>query len=234
MTVSVVIPFRPTSAERVRNVGWLWGHYGHHHPDWQVVIGSDGSDGLWSKGAAIADAVTRCTGDVLIVTDADVVLDPDVAREAATLTHSAPWVVPHSHVHRLTDEGTQALIAAGPGATPEGRPRLNGVQTVCVGGGWLAMTRATYDLVGPPDPRFLGWGYEDSAWGYALDTLAGPHHQGDADLHHLWHPAGSRRGADGRRSGSATLRARYRSARNDPAATAAIIEEARRDPVPTP
>ena len=39
----------------------------------------------------------------------------------------------------------------------------------------------------PMDPRFLGWGGEDAAWGQALRRLYGPPAQFDGALTHLWH-----------------------------------------------
>ena len=73
------------------------------------------------------------------------------------------------------------------------------------------MSRAAYDRVHGIDPSFLGWGGEDLAFGWALDTLAGPHTRLTGTLVHLWHPhpAPKLRGS----AESETLVARYRSAR---------------------
>ena len=49
-----------------------------------------------------------------------------------------------------------------------------------------------YDQAGGFDPRFVGWGGEDTSLGAALTTLVGPPARLEASVWHLWHPGPNR------------------------------------------
>jgi hypothetical protein len=86
------------------------------------------------------------------------------------------------------------------------------------------MLRSTWENVGGVDPRFVGWGGEDIAFGWALDTLAGPHTNLGAPLYHLWHPLA----VDRRKASPETdrLAGRYAEANGKPEAMRALIDGA--------
>ena len=65
----------------------------------------------------------------------------------------------------------------------------------------------------PLDPRFVGWGGEDLAWGYALTTLAGEPWRSDEPLYHLWHPTPARQSRKLGSSENERVRRLYREAR---------------------
>lgn len=220
MTVSVLVPYADQGCEwRRRAWDHVRTHYSAHHDDWQVVVGT--SDAPWSKGAALADAYSRASGDVLVLADADSWTDPDTLRTAAT---TRTWAVPHSKVFRLSEGATERLYA---GETPpHALPRASlarHVYTGPLGGGIVVLTRAAWETVGGVDPRFLGWGGEDVSLGWALATLVGPGLRLAAPLYHLWHPhpAPHRRGSPE----SEALVARYRAARLRPDRMAALVAE---------
>lgn len=73
------------------------------------------------------------------------------------------------------------------------------------------MDAGAYHAAGGVDRRFEGWGGEDLAFGWALETLVGPAHRLDGILVHLWHPhpAPDLRGS----AESEELVARYAAAR---------------------
>lgn len=84
--------------------------------------------------------------------------------------------------------------------------------------------RDTYERV-PLDRRFTGWGHEDDAWGWALQTLAGPPARGDERLIHLWHPPQERRSRQRGSVESYELQERYWHARNQPTRMRELIGE---------
>lgn len=207
-SVSLVVPFKPDGAERDRNWAWLrewWKPLG-----WEIVEGDPGP-GEWCKARAVADALTRASGDVLVVIDADVLVDLDVLRCAVAT--DAPWVIPHRMWTRLTPEGTERVldgedpftVRAAPEFVLEedqGRP----------GGGCVVISRTRYEMC-PLDPRFIGWGQEDTSWAAAMRTLLGVPGRLGTRMVHLWHPPQERMS---RRVGSPEGRAlhlRYLAAR---------------------
>ncbi len=195
--VSIIVP-RDRGEDPSRRAGWdcLRRHYERHHPSWGIVEGFS-STGSWSKGEAIADALTRANGAVIIVADADCLIPPAALNEAVESVSSgrAPWAVPHARVLRLAPGPTLELIRrleadpAFPSDLAEipderlARPAYAGY----AGGGVFVAPRAIWEAAGGIPRAFRGWGSEDQAAGAILDCLAGPHVRGSASLVHLWH-----------------------------------------------
>lgn len=188
MPVSVLVPWRPGCPHREAAWTYVRGWWAAEHPDWQVVEGRY-DDGAWRKAAAVADALTRADGDLLVIADADVVCD-GVGLAVAAMGQGAPWAIPHRAVHRLTQAATAAVLAGGP--LPDMSVRradqpVREVHSGAAGGGLTVLPRHTYEQV-PLDPRFVGWGQEDTSWAHALLVMAGPWWRGTAPLLHLYHP----------------------------------------------
>jgi hypothetical protein len=182
--VTVVVPFRGDAGWRNRVWVWVQRWWAAHYPGWQVVAGAC-PDGPWVKAAAVADALTRATGDILVLADADVVCvgAGEAARKVAS--GAAPWAVPHGQVRRLSAQATDLVLAgADPSAAMAGlaRPPYRGVE----GGGLVVLPRTCYEQA-PLDPRFVGWGSEDEALALALRTMVGKPWRGTDVLWHLWH-----------------------------------------------
>ena len=158
---------------------------------------------------------------MLVVADADCLTDIGPAVEAVEA--GASWAVPHLMVHRLDQAATEAVYAGADPSATTGRTQRP--YKGFAGGGVVAISRVVYGQV-PLDPRFEGWGGEDSSWAMALTTLAGPPVRFDADLFHLYHPPPVRMT---RRHGSPATRAleiRYkRAARISRRAMADLVAE---------
>jgi hypothetical protein len=228
VNVSIVVPWRPDNGERDRNWRWLAERWSDVHPDWELIEGF-APDGSWSKGAAVADGVERSSGDVLVVADADSWCSAEIIVRAATLATTAPWVVPHHRVLRLTDQDTARLVAGPPvDAIPEPRHLARRRYASVSGGGIVVLARTAWDACPGPDPRFLDWGGEDVAWGRALDTLVGRHEVLDGDLWHLWHPPAGRLTTVS--AATEHLARQYREAHGIPRVMRALVDGT--DPIP--
>lgn len=219
--VSVLIPYASTDDHRAAALAYVLAWYARHHPAWEVIL--EGCDGPWSKGRALHAAAARATHDTLVLADADSIVPPDALREAVLLTRGGTgWVMPHRRVYRLSREHTARVYA---GAEPAPRDVCRPVYTGVTGGGITVLTRAAWDTIGGIDPRFEGWGGEDLAAGWALETLCGPGTHLEAPFFHLWHeqlPQGTRRRGS---PASEALAGRYRQARGKPEAMRALVAE---------
>lgn len=220
MSVSVLIPFASDDRWRIDARSYVVGWY--EGLGYDVVIGS--CPDPWRKAVAVAHAARNSTADVLVVADADC-LCVDVAPAIAAVETGAAWAVPHLMVHRLDQAATEAVYAGTTPADTTGRTQR--AYKGFAGGGIVVIQRDVWENI-PMDPRFEGWGGEDSSWSMALTTLAGPPARFAADLFHLWHPPPQRMT---RRWGSPPARAleiRYkRAARASRRAMADIVAEAR-------
>jgi hypothetical protein len=223
VNVSVLFPWRDGCWHRQKALDWVTDRYEAEFPEWEHVIGESPA-GPFSRSAAIMDAARRSTGDMLVVADTDVWCHPGLAVLAAIDTG---WAVPHDKIHRLSPESTQQVLDGGdwrglPLSTDnkqDAKP-YRGNET-----GTLVVLRRDVLFDVSPDPRFVGWGQEDHAWGIALRCLVGAPWRGTDDLVHLWHPPQPRKNrVVGSDAGMALLR-RYRTARRDPARMRALISE---------
>lgn len=219
MSVAVLLPYRAAGCEwRQRARLRIGAHYALEHPAWPVVEGS--CDGEWSKGLAVADALTRTDADTLVIADADVWVAPEALREAVAAAETHGWAIPHLKVHRL-DQRSTGQFYADTWRPAYDRPPYRGVS----GGGMVVLTRAAYEAC-PLDPRFVGWGGEDVAWGWALDRVHGPAWRGTADLWHLWHPTARVGHVGSPESKALLMRWRFATRRHGDQ-LAAMIDEAR-------
>lgn len=222
MTVSVVVPWRADGGPRDAAWSWVWARWLAEFPDWQVLRGEAPLPGPWCKAAAVADALPRTAGELLVIADADVWCE-ETQTAVDAVASGAGWAVPHMRVHRLTETATAAVLD---GTPLDGRlPLAQRPYTGFAGGGMAVLPRALYDEV-PLDARFAGWGQEDEAWALALTCLAGPPWRGGAPLWHLWHPPQARLSRRWGSDASQDVWRRYHGARSDPPVMRAVLAEA--------
>lgn len=213
-SAAVLMPSGITDEWRARARTWVERWYGRHFPGMPIYTG-EATSGEWSKGEAIANACAQVLHRpaAYVLADADSFLeDPAELRRALELvtTGAASWVVPHHEVYRLRDVETQRLHDD-PTATPRLGWTCRPIYPGPAGGGITVLSPDAFELVRGIDRRFLGWGGEDVAFGYALETLVAPVTRLAGRLVHLWHPhpAPSLRGSPE----SEELVARYTAAR---------------------
>jgi hypothetical protein len=222
MATAVLIPWRTSSCpHRKRAFAWVLARLAVH--GWPVIVGRH-DDGPWCKAAAVADALDQTAADVLVLHDADVWSD-GLAGAVRTVQAGAAWAMAHRSVHRLSEAATERLIA---GEDPSGLDLSERAYRGVAGGGTTVVCRYAYERC-PLDPRFVGWGSEDEAWGWALTALYEPPWRpaGHAPLTHLWHPEPQRATRARGSLANWDLRKRYARAQHDPAAMRALIEEAK-------
>jgi hypothetical protein len=161
-SVSVLVPWRPGCPHRDAAWAWVQSRYALEHPDWELITGAC-APGPYNRSEAILDAASRAAGEVFVVADADVWVDPQLAVERVG---AAGWAIPHWHLHRLARESTELVLAGAdwrglPLSTdnPQDSRPYKGHET-----GTLVVIRRDVLTDIPPDPRFVGWGHEDDAW----------------------------------------------------------------------
>lgn len=239
----VLIPFRPDSPERHDALGWVrkqWTDDGY-----EVGITTDRNESPWCKAAAInhgmhmlaklSDARVRDGGEAIdrvIIADADCWAVSRTVTTGDQLNQWHDWGTPHRRVVRLSAKVTLDLITGDLRQPTTAWDNLEEPPYTALraAGGIVVLKREVWDRV-PMDPRFLGWGFEDVAWWYALRTLVGVPWKGKADLFHLWHPRSepmdrTERSINGNPA-NAELADRYIKALHRPVQMQAIVDEAK-------
>lgn len=214
--ISVLVPRAGDCPHRARAWAWVRTQY-----EGLEVCEGWGDPDEWCKADAVADALQRASGDVFVVSDADVWSDHLHAAIAAVESGEHQWASPHRHVRRLTEEGTRQFI--------EGERETSPVEEnhhAVLGGGIVVLKRETYERI-PLDRRFAGWGGEDHAWAAALRTLAGLPFIAHQALWHLWHPPQERMSRKVGNPANDELRGRYIDAKLSPRKMRELIEEGR-------
>lgn len=190
MSVAVVIPFRSTEPHRLAALRWVCLQY--NALGWNVYVKSDGKDEgePWCKpiavhrGIQLLDGVNGPNAEVIVVADGDVWADRVAEAVQWVLDGRSEWSVPGYLCKRLTQESTQRVLDGEPFSHRLMQQRRH---RFVVGGGITIVRRSAYDIA-PMDPRFVGWGGEDIAWGWALRTLVGEPKRFSGWEWHLWHP----------------------------------------------
>jgi hypothetical protein len=186
MRVVILVPMRPDGGHRDR----LWAHckqrWEERH-DWPIVEGVH-VDGPFNRSAAVnAAAAAAGDWDVALIIDADVITNPGGIDAAVELAYQSDrMVIAHDERVMLNQRGTEKVLAGYQGSwrdrTMVERVWLDSVSCA------VAVSRRLWDLAGPLDERFVGWGREDTAFRIACEVETGPVVKVCGETFHLWHP----------------------------------------------
>lgn len=168
MKVDIVIPWRP-QPERVPLFDHVTTRLGDLHPEWNIHT-ADSEAEEFNRAAARNQGVADVPdADVIVVMDADTVVDPDDLRAAVEMVASDGGIVmPWDRYCTLTPEGTEMMLEGVP--PKECDPLwLKKVDSA----GCIVLTPEAWWACGGMDERFKGWGGEDSAFLIAAKLLVG-------------------------------------------------------------
>lgn len=156
--------------------------------------------------------------DIIVVCDGDAIVQPEPLRAAAEAAADGKLHLPYTLAVLLTQDGTEVVYRGDDPATA----RVWHTNPFSVGG-CVVFAYETWRAVGGWDERFTNWGFEDTAFWAAVDTLFGTvRHEGQ--LFDLWHIDKRGIGSPQWQAGMA-LCDRYTDARGNTQAMRALIEE---------
>lgn len=188
VTFSLIVPYRGNGGFRTELWSWCRRWWSYRFPGVEIITG-DTEDPTFDRGTSRNVAVEQATSDILVIADADTIPNSGAVREALALVREgAPWVLPYGEerYYNLTEPTTWKILHAEPSVTVL-EPHV-WEHKLTSWAGCLVMSREAFLSVGGYDERFVGWGYEDNAFRFAMDTLVGPHVRVDSYACHLWHP----------------------------------------------
>lgn len=218
-SVSVVVPWRP-SPGRERHLNLVRIALTAALPGAEVAAFDTGHQ-PFNRAAARNGGVRNSYGgaNVLVVCDADTVVDRESLRMAVKGAHDGRLHLPYTTCRMLSPKGTEAALTGG-GNVGIAEAEASYNNSI---GGCVVVAYDTWREVGGWDERFTHWGFEDVAFWCAVDTFYGTvRHPGT--IHHLWHPDGRGLGSPEYQTGLALCQ-RYTDARGNPEAIRAILEE---------
>lgn len=192
---TVVIPFRDRGTDPLRqaNLQRVLQHW--HSFGIQPVIVDDGrtDDALFNRSAAYNRALDMTDAEVLVYTEADVLIALNQIKHAIDVAQQAPGlVIPYTDYHALTPEDSDKVRAGTlhpRNATPQytiPNPHRDWPRTGPVN----VVSRKTIDAVGGYDEQFEGCWWDDRSMAHAFEICCGPLRFIDGTLYHLYHLPG--------------------------------------------
>lgn len=196
MKLSIVIPYRNTKKDPMRSnnyytvLGWFYRIF----PKAETVVSTDNLDGPFSRSRAINDGVECSSGDTIIICDADLITPKPNYETAIDLLDLHPFVIPFGKVYHLFLRTTEKVWTGDQQINfAEFRQNINvqqiiDIQNSKLAGGTCVITREFFDKMGGYDPRFIGWGWEDTEFCYRVKDRLGDYPiLADKSIYHLAH-----------------------------------------------
>jgi len=186
MRVVILVPRRSDGGHRDR----LWDHcrtiWAQKFPDWPIYEGEH-LEGPFNRSAAV-NVAARTAGDwdVALIIDADVICAPTSVEAAVDLAFSCDrLVIAHDERIMVNRRGTEQILDGYEGSWRD-RHLVDKV--------WLdsvscaaAVSRTLWELAGPFDEKFVGWGREDTGFRISCEVETGPIVKVCGETFHLWH-----------------------------------------------
>lgn len=226
-TIAVVIPWRPGQPDREHHHQLVRAHLQAILPD-ALYLDADSGHQPFSRAGSRNHGVrlaSQAAADVVLLCDADTLPEPAPVHAAIQQATDGRLHLPYTRYRSLTRAGTRAYLH---GTDPLRCPTDHDHQWAT--GGVLAITPQAWAQAGGMDERFCAWGFEDTAFRVAADTLLGPTVKHQGVIHHLWHPLETALGTP-QHLANAALMERYLQAEGDPAAMPALIAERAEEPI---
>lgn len=228
--VSILIPWKPDGSDRDYIFSWIHSRLRWAFPWGEVITGHNNED-PFNRSAARNDAFRKASGDVVIFADADTTLgDTSLYHEAVTIVAEDPskWVIPYAENRYYNmARGASHEIMSTPSWVKIDDPDDENAweHKITSWAGALVMHRSAFEAVNGYDERFHGWGGEDNAFQYSMDTLVSPHIRLDGACYHLWHPRGEADFDQPDWPENKELLKRYERARGSPSRMKRLVDE---------
>ncbi len=221
MTVSILVPYRAQpGSDRERIWSWMSRRWELTMPDCELVVwGDTKDDGPFNEGHAMNCAAAAASGDILVLAEAEVAINPEHLRYAIRRVEQGDgWMLPETY-HAMNPRHTDFLLGHppdvvisdhGPFARTWSRTSVSPI---------IVCTKEAFRSVGGWETRYDGWGWTDRAFAYAMCTLYRPYTRYPGFVVHLHH---ERNGVP--RDADPALSHAYRLADGEPRLMRALIE----------
>lgn len=191
MRTAVVIPFRSNSEWRAEAFEYVTATWKRQFPHWHQIVSDFEPERPFSRAESrnLGVAQARSQGfDAVVVLDADIVVpDPQVVLDAVVWAYADGKLhIPYTRYRSLTQLGTKMLMLGNP--WEECPTEIDWDDSYGAEGGLWCIRTDRWLEAGGIDPRFTGWGCEDTAFVRACTTLFGLRCRHTGVINHLWHP----------------------------------------------
>ena len=219
----MIVPWKPGCPYREASWRHIQQWFKDNAPDsWQIIEAQyDGHP--FNKAQAVRDGFAKSFGKIIIVHDSDLFCE-GLFEAVERVKGRNQWAIPHTLVYRFTEDASQQILDGTNWHEVKDQTHEKPYKGV-IGGGIVVLKRELFERC-PPDVRFVGWGGEDEAWGYALQLVSNQAAaRGRHPIIHLWHPPQERMTRAYGSLESKQLIDRYRSAARRRQAMINLVKE---------
>lgn len=221
--VGIIVPWRDTDPHRARSFQFVKRRLievvGYDHVFMAIDTGHERFHRAASRNLGVGLALESGL-DVVVVCDADTVpQELPLAGAIQAASDDGLLHLPYTRYRALTQRSSQQFMR---GRDPD-RCRAELDWEHSTGGVFVIQPQRWFDC-GGMDERFDGWGYEDTSFRTAADTLLGPTQKHAGLIVHLWHPY-SQEGGTPEKEERKLLAIRYDEAAGNPEAVLSLIRE---------
>lgn len=194
MNAAILIPWRDrgTDPYRVRNLNRVLAHWARS--PWPVHVVDDGETGQFNRSRAYNLGARITLADVLVYSEADLILPYGQIADAIRLAAAEPrLVVPFSKFLEINEEQSKQVRDDSLRPDEANTIQINGDRKST--GAVNVVSRQALALVGGYDENFRGAWWDDTAMQRAFEICCGPVLFVDGPAYHLYHATGARPGA---------------------------------------
>ena len=183
--VSIIIPYRETNEDRKKAYDYVVAYYNKLFPESEIIT-ADSPYEYFNRGPAINKAVKEAKHDIIVLSDADSLMTPEMLQFAIDNLDKYSYIVPFLGIDYLSKESSQLIYenAEDPYSSHLELERTWNNRSL---GGINIMKKENFYKVGGFDPNFQGWGFEDTAFSNMMEASVGPIGFGSSKLRHLYH-----------------------------------------------
>lgn len=189
-STSIIIPFRdrgtdPLRAANLTRVLEWWSSFGT-----EVLVVSDGrtGDAQFNRHRAYNQGAEQASGDILIYTESDMLIDFTQIDQAVEAAHTLGLVVPFTARNELSEDSSDLVrehkIHPRDGRANVVKPKPRRIGAINV------ISRQTLKAVGQWDEHFEGCWWDDRSMHIAFDRCAAPTRWINGPSWHLHHLPG--------------------------------------------
>jgi mannosyltransferase OCH1-like enzyme len=196
--ISFIIPYKPDNGPRDKIFNFVYNKYKKDFPNSEFILGEDTSgEEHFCKSHAVNDGVAKSKGEIIIITDGDLIVDKKVIEKGIAGLRTSPFILPFGYCANLTAKISEEIVNGQKFTEPQMRQNNYVVRNIRVGesqwGDKLAgliqiITKDLFYQIGGMDERFKGWGYEDTVFCWRIMKEIGDYDILPNDwIYHLHH-----------------------------------------------
>lgn len=184
--LSIIVPFKSDGKDREKIWNFLKKRYETLMPDAELCI-NEYDEVPYCKSASINNAVRKSTREILLIVDADILINIKDVEKAMSEVYDKGIVAPYKLV-RFSEDATNKILENNNFNIDDSFIDSNTQTFTTLCSAICIIKKEIFKKCGGYDERFKGWGSEDVAFYKCMHRVNGPIYKiPDFTMYHLYH-----------------------------------------------